>query len=100
MSQTLLSLAGFQVILIGWFWGSSSLLVKDKGNQGWRRYHRVSGMLWKHDGCWASWEAEVIFRQRRASSAAGSCGAAPAEALEKRVYGAEGLEIATQRRPR
>ena len=60
------------------------------------RYHRVSGMLWKHDGCWVSWEAEVIFRQWRASSASASCGAAPAEALEKRVYGAEGLEIATQ----
>jgi hypothetical protein len=23
---------------------------------------RVRGMVWMHDSCWVSWEAEVIFR--------------------------------------
>src|SRR5712692_3661411 len=58
-SQAPFSLAGFQVTIIGRFWGSSALLVKGAGERIWAAPGKL---VRKHDESWVSWVAEVVLR--------------------------------------
>jgi hypothetical protein len=62
MSRTLFSLAGFQVIISGRFWGSSAHLVKGEDERVGGGTSSVSWAMRKYCRIRVSWVAEVIFR--------------------------------------